>query len=259
MKQLEMDLLDNAYDFMNESLRAARSAEQRARAWKFAIVHIVQAIELLLKERLRLGHPVLIYENVDKQKNTVSLGLAMTRITDALGIQLTEKEVTSIEKARRWRDLMIHYEFELPVAEAKAIYSRLFEFATAFHAEHLGSDLHGHVEEELWPKEAELMAFFRREFIPYHGTEVHQSIPKEIIEAQKITHYTIDGEQFERVAYGSERPDFKATICHDCSVVDAQLHLVGCDVEVCPKCRDQALSCACMYAEYPDKVPLFAT
>src|SRR5687767_14576323 len=110
MKQLEMDLIDNAYDFVNESLRAAKRASRKARAWKFAIVHIVQAIELLLKERLRQEHPVLIYENVDRQKNTVSLAQAVSRITEALAIPLTQKELTAIDKARRWRDRMIHYE-----------------------------------------------------------------------------------------------------------------------------------------------------
>jgi hypothetical protein len=84
------------------------------------------------------------------------------------------------------------------------------------------------------------------------------AIPQEIIEAQAITYYTIDGEQFERIPYGSESSDFVPT-CHDCAVVGGQLHLLGCDWERCPRCGGQALSCACLYEEYPDKVPLFAT
>jgi hypothetical protein len=188
VKQLEMELVENAYDFVNESLRAARQAERRARAWKFAIVHIVQAIELLLKERLRREHPILIYENVDRKKNTVSLAQAVERIT-GLGVELTAKELQAVEKARRWRGLMIHYEFQVPVAEAKAVYSRLFEFATAFHSDHIGGDLHGHIEPELWPKEAELIEFFHREFVLYHGTEVHREIPRQILEAQGIVSY----------------------------------------------------------------------
>jgi hypothetical protein len=177
MKQFEMDLRDNAHDFVNESLRAARRAEQSARAWKFAIVHVVQAIELLLKERLRREHPVLVWENVDRQKYTVSLRLAVARITGPLGIELTPKELAAIEKAQRWRDLMIHYEFELNVLEAKAVYSRLFEFVTTFHATHLGGELHASIDPELWPKEAELINYFRSEFVVYNGTDVHKTIP----------------------------------------------------------------------------------
>ncbi len=155
------------------------------------MVHIVQAIELLLKEPLRREHAVLVWENVDRQKNTVSLGLAVARITGALGIELSLRELSAIDKARRWRDLMIHYEFGLRVQEAKAVYSRLFEFVTSFHANHLGWDLHAHVDQELWRKEAELIDFFRREFVAYNGTEVHRTIPRQIVEAQAVLAYTI--------------------------------------------------------------------
>jgi len=124
---------------------------------------------------------------------------------------------------------------------------------------HLGGDLHAHIDEDLWAKEAELMEFFNRSFVMYHGMEVHQSIPRQIVEAQRITHYTIDGERFERVRYGDESPEFEATVCHDCAVVAEQFHRLGCDWEKCPRCGGQALTCACLYAEYPEKVPLFAT
>ena len=52
-------------------------------------------------------------------------------------------------------DRMIHHEFAINVRETKAVYSRLFEFATTFHSEHLG-ELHTHVEETHWPTEARL-------------------------------------------------------------------------------------------------------
>jgi HEPN domain-containing protein len=55
-KPIRMDLRENAYDFLNESLRAAENAEGRPHAWKFAILHAVQAIELLLKARLQAEH-----------------------------------------------------------------------------------------------------------------------------------------------------------------------------------------------------------
>lgn len=55
--RIRMRLLDNAYDFLNESLRDSIAAEQDSKAWKFGILNIVQSIELLLKER---WHGVLI-------------------------------------------------------------------------------------------------------------------------------------------------------------------------------------------------------
>src|SRR4029453_9235642 len=53
MKQVRMSLLENAYDFLNDALRSAERAGQDRQAWKFAVLHVVQAIELLLKARLQ--------------------------------------------------------------------------------------------------------------------------------------------------------------------------------------------------------------
>jgi len=35
--------------------------------------------------------------------------------------------------------------------------------------------------------------------------------------------------------------------CHDCGVEEGQLHEWGCDVEVCPFCGRQLISCDCVY------------
>jgi hypothetical protein len=36
-------------------------------------------------------------------------------------------------------------------------------------------------------------------------------------------------------------------ICHDCGVKEGQLHLPGCDMERCPFCGNQLISCRCVY------------
>lgn len=67
---------------------------------------------------------------------------------------------------------------------------------------------------------------------------------KRIEEAQEHTHDTIGGVKYTRIAYGLDYPDAK-TRCRDCGVAHGQLHVVGCCVERCPRCKDQAIGCGC--------------
>lgn len=159
MSRLKLTLLDNCYSFVREALIKAIDAEKDKQQWKFAILFIVQAIELLLKERLRLEHYVLIFKDVDNRNITVSIKEASQRLKDLVKIQMTSDENSSLKTAIRWRNQIVHYEFDFTVAESKSVFAKLLGFIQSFHDIHLKKPLNGIIGDSLWEEAISVKAF----------------------------------------------------------------------------------------------------
>ena len=59
-----------------------------------------------------------------------------------------------------------------------------------------------------------------------------------------------DGLKLPQIKYVRHSPGF----CHDCGAPDGGYHHPGCDMERCPRCRGQLISCGCLDPDNTDNL-----
>lgn len=150
-KTHKLSLIENSHSFMAEAIRKAISARGDVRQWPFAILHLVQAVELSMKELLRRQHPIFIYESIDSPRNTVTLAQAMSRIENPAiaGITIPVDEKQKIGTAVKLRNQITHFEFEISEEYAMAKFSELFAFLVYFQGRYLKLEAEDYIPQEL--------------------------------------------------------------------------------------------------------------
>jgi len=186
---VKLSLIENANSFLVESLKKALEAESDPHQWKFAILTLVQAIELALKERLRKEHPFLIFVDIDRPINTVGIEKAASRLQSVAGLTLKDSDLKNIKTATKIRNFIVHHEFELNIDQTKAVYSRLLGFASDFYSEHLEEKMSSILPPNLWQEAVEIDVYLtelslymtkirshhnRRRYIQFHKSHFNQ-------------------------------------------------------------------------------------
>ena len=84
---------------------------------------------------------------------------------------------------------------------------------------------------------------WRGELVEFRGREVASFWPKKLQQAQENGTYLVE---VPRIRYGDESYDWGAyeDPCGDCGAIKGEYHVPGCDVEECPVCRQQAITCS---------------
>lgn len=142
-RKISLSIVENAHAFLNESVEKALQAGNDIRYWQFAILHLVQSLELSLKSLLKEISEILVYENIENPRNTVSVTKAIQRLEQPMikGLIFGEDEKNKIIKAIELRNKITHADFEFDELYAEKKYFELFAFVTYFHARYLHTEI----------------------------------------------------------------------------------------------------------------------
>lgn len=268
--KIALNLLENSYDYLQESCRCFVIADEygiheknmasyeNKIKWKTAYVNLVQAFELLIKEVLRNIAPILIYEDIDRPITTNSKTVSATKGLERLsncGVQtMTKENIGFIKECISRRNAFIHYNVQIESSEIKPSYCKLFELYIKIVKESLPVEF---PEFEIMLKERchffENILEFAKGYVVFRNQEMKMEdksmFLKEIaLNKSQAILIDEDGNQYQRIPYGKElgfNAEYASKYCCDCAAAIGEFHYKLCDIEVCPKCGGQLLSCSC--------------
>src|SRR5690606_15405643 len=128
MTDLQMNLLENALDFLEEAVdRLLRNSETPSKHVKYAIIHLSSGLELLFKYAVmikdRTGWKAIVKPNqsvdIAKEKfrlgklETIGLQKAQNLLINNLNVSMSDEHLEVIERLKTERDTIEHLDGQL--------------------------------------------------------------------------------------------------------------------------------------------------
>ncbi|HMB57201.1 MAG TPA: hypothetical protein VKM35_08315 [Arenimonas sp.] len=130
MAKLDLNLKENAVDSLNEAIAKYQQGQDGdPKAYKFCVLHLAHAVELLLKYYVTKRHPLLIYKNPFAEKikpDSMTIGLyeALNFLRNE-GTEFPAGFLTDLEWLKKLRNQIEHHKFSLEIDEVNEVVGRL--------------------------------------------------------------------------------------------------------------------------------------
>ena len=138
-ERISFHILENALDYV---LSAAEHANLHSpRSWKYAILHLVAGIELLLKARLQNEHWSLLFQRVDQASEdslqsgnfaSVDFETTCNRLENIAGVGIERLDLSYLNELKDIRNRIQHFAIEIEIAQVKALVAKGINFFLEF-------------------------------------------------------------------------------------------------------------------------------
>ncbi len=149
MKNIEFSLKENATDSLIHGIGHYLASDDQTDL-KYAVLHIAQAVELFLKEKLSREHYLLVFakpEKADEQSKTVTFDECIQRLS-AAKIEFDKNEVDAFRKLQKYRNQIQHFKIKLSREDVTNEIGRALKYLEIF----LNNELNIIVKDEIGEK-----------------------------------------------------------------------------------------------------------
>lgn len=242
---IRMRILDNARDSLEHTIQhiIPKSKCEISNA-KRAILDLSHVIELIFKEHLQRIHPAFIWKDIDKYPNkeapTVDTHQALKRLEQIGDVCLDSNDKKFIERIKKKRNEIEHFEFELNLNEASIIIGRILSFVLNYSRRYL--DLNW--DEEVLSNHGWKGLCEYTEFYQSHLKVIYRRIEDEFIDILECTscyHDTFDIHDKKCILCGHREDVYECTQCN-APYIESALWSDYKFAEICPGCakKDEA-------------------